>query len=325
MEEMCMKVGDQVALVRKANNTLLIVPVNAAPTELVEVTAIITPNDGSNLVKRKVVSMYLAGYNVIHLKSKGGRMNPAIRDTIRELTRHNLVGTEMIAEGSDIITLQVLMSLPELPVNTAIKRMYLIASSMHKDAMTALLELNHALAKEVIKSDDEVDRFSLYVLRNLVIATKDEKALQEMGLKNLSDCLSYRVVVKSIERVADHACGIAEMTLRLKETLPKETSHRMEQMSSLALKVLDDSVESLLRRDYKLADKTVDNVENIHTLEEGVVATIKDGVNDPASVRLVLEDIRRTAEYASDIAEATLNETVNEVIEKQTATKMNQH
>jgi hypothetical protein len=33
----------------------------------------------------------------------------------------------------------------------------------------------------------------------------------------------------------------------------------------------------------------------------------------------VLEDIRRRVEYASDIAEAALNETIDEVIEKQTA------
>ena len=33
-------------------------------------------------------------------------------------------------------------------------------------------------------------------------------------------------------------------------------------------------------------------------------------------IKLILEDIRRTAEDASDIAEATMNETVGEVIEK---------
>ena len=131
-----------------------------------------------------------------------------LRDAVRELVRRNLVGTEMIADGSDNITLQVLLSLPELSVNTAIRRMYLIASSMHKDAMSALAELNYELAKEVIRSDDEVDRFSLYIFRNLVMATQNGRVLREMGLKNPSDCLSYRVAVKSIERIADHAYNI---------------------------------------------------------------------------------------------------------------------
>lgn len=315
---MHLKAGDQVTLVRELDNSLSVVPISSGPSEsLSEVTAVIMPNEGSNTLKRKVVSMYLAGYNIIHLKLKSGRMNPALRDAVRDVVRRNLVGTEMIADASDIITLQVLLSLPELSVNTAIRRMYLIASSMHKDAMSALAELNHELAKEVIKSDDEVDRFSLYILRNLVMAIQNGRVLREMGLKNPSDCLSYRVAVKSIERVADHACSIAEKATRLKDKVPKESLQRIDKMSHLALSVLGDSVEALLLRDYQLADKTVDTSETIHSLEDDAKAAIeKDRVHDPANLKLALEDIRRTAEYASDIAEAAMNETIDEVIEK---------
>ena len=91
-------------------------------------------------------------------------------------------------------------------------------------------------------------------------------------------------------------------------------------MSYLALTVLGDSVEALLRRDYHLADKTVDQAEGIHALEEDALASVEKS-KDPASIKLVLEDIRRTAEYASDVAEAALNETIDEVIEKQSAAK----
>jgi phosphate uptake regulator len=62
--------------------------------------------------------------------------------------------------------------------------LYLIASSMHRDAMLAVRELNYDLAKEVIKSDDEVDRFSLCILRNLGMAMQNGRMLREMGLEN---------------------------------------------------------------------------------------------------------------------------------------------
>jgi phosphate uptake regulator len=323
IEEMHLKAGDQVTLVRELDNSLSIVPIAAGPSEsLSEVTAIIGAGEGSSTLKRKVVSMYLAGYNIIHLKLKSDRINPILRDAVREVVRRNLVGTEMIADASDNITLQVLLSLPELSVNTAIRRMYLIASSMHRDAMSALAELNHELAREVIKSDDEVDRFSLYVLRNLVMATQNGRVLREMGLKNPSDCLSYRVAVKSIERVADHACGIADKAIKLKDKLPKNSLQKIEKMSHLALAVLDNSVEALLRRDYQLADKTVDSVEHIRPLEDDAAAAVeKDRIHDAANVKLALENIRRTAEYASDIAEAAMNETIDEVVEKHSASK----
>jgi phosphate uptake regulator len=321
IEEMHVKAGDRVTLVRELDNSLSVIPIFTGAKESPnEVTTLVLPSESGNTLRRKVVSIYLAGYNIIHLKLKSGRMNPALRDAVRELVRRNLVGTEMIADASDNITLQVLLSLPELSVNTAIRRMYLIASSMHKEAMSALAELNYELAKEVILSDDEVDRFSLYIIRSLVMATQNGRVLREMGLKNPSGCLSYRVAAKSIERVADHACSIADKAITLKETIPMDSLQKIEKMSHLALTVLGDSVEALLRRDYQLADKTVDTAKNIGTLEDDVLKAIeKDKVRDPSNIKLALEDIRRTAEYASDIAEAAMNETIDEVIEKHTA------
>jgi phosphate uptake regulator len=323
IEEMHLNTGDQVALIRETDNSLSILPFIGGLRESVnEVTAIVLPDDSSSTVKRKVVSMYLAGYDIIHLKSKSGSIYPALRDGVREVVRRNLIGTEIIADASDKITLQVLLSMPELSINTAIRRMYLIASSMHRDAMLALTELNYELAKEVIKSDDEVDRFSLYIFRNLVMAMQNGRVLREMGLEKPSDCLSYRVATKSIERVADHACGIADKAIKLKAKIPEKSLQKIDKMSHLALTVFENSVEALLRRDYQLADMTVDTAENIQTLEDEVMATLeKDNGHDQANIKLALESIRRTAEYASDIAEAAINETIDEVIEKHSASR----
>jgi phosphate uptake regulator len=323
IEEMHLKSGDQVALIRETDNSLSILPFigggNGLKESLNEVTAEVLPDDSSNAVKRKVVSMYLAGYDVIHLKIKSkNRINPALRDGVREIVRRNLIGTEIIADASDSITLQVLMSTPELSISTAIRRMYLIALSMHRDAMLALREINLGLAKEVIKSDDEVDRFSLYILRNLVKAIQDGKMLREMGLENASDRLSYRVAAKSIERVADHACGIADKATKLKGKIPEESLQKIEKMSQLAQIALGNSVEALLRRDYQLADKTVDAAESVRILEGDVMTTIENCTNmhDQTTIRLTLENIRRTAEYASDIAEVAINETIDQVTER---------
>jgi phosphate uptake regulator len=144
------------------------------------------------------------------------------------------------------------------------------------------------------------------------------RVLREMGLKKPSECLSYRVAAKSIERVADHACSIADITIKLKEKMSEKSLQKLDKMSHLALTVLGDSVEALLRRDYQLADKTVNTAENIHTLEDDIMTTIeKDSrVHDLGNIKLALEDIRRTAEYASDIAEVAMNETIDEVTEK---------
>ena len=318
---MCLKAGDPVTIVREANNYLSIIPsASRTPTTIDEANSTVISSESSNTIKRKVVSMYLAGYNIINLKSKTGRILPAQRDAVRDVVRRNLVGTEIIADASEVITIQVLLSLPELSINTAVRRMFLIAAAMHRDAMLSLAELNHEMAETVIKSDDEVDRFSLYILRNLVIATQNERILQEIGWRKPSDCLSYRVAVKSIERIADHASGIADKCIAIKDKIDKDILHQIESMSKRSLALITDSVEAFLRRDYSLADSIVDKANDTRLVENEVLSHIEkiesaSSGSETLNIKLILEDIRRTAEHASDIAEAAMNQTIRSVID----------
>jgi phosphate uptake regulator len=104
MIEMNLKAGDPVTITRESNNSLTIIPnAERRPDSANEVTAIVLQNESGSSLKRKVVSMYLAGYNIMHLKSKTGRINPSQRDAVREVVRRNLVATEIIADASDLI------------------------------------------------------------------------------------------------------------------------------------------------------------------------------------------------------------------------------
>jgi phosphate uptake regulator len=144
-----------------------------------------------------------------------------------------------------------------------------------------------------------------------------------MGLRGPSDSLSYRVAVRSIERVADHAASIADKCLKITEKISK-VIQELDKMSRISLALLNDSVEAFIRRDYYLADSIVDKTEDIRSLENEIIlyldkekssfSTRHESTN--VYIKLILEDIRRTAEHASDIAEAAMNETVSEVIEK---------
>jgi len=290
VNELKLKAGDPVTIMREANNSLSIVPNVVRGPSTFEATSFVTSDKSGPTLKRTVVSMYLRGFNVMHLRSKTGTIHPSQRDAIREVVRRNLIGTEIIADSSDMVTIQVLLSLPELSINTAVRRMFLIGSSMHKDAISTLTGDSQELYKTVIKSDDEVDRFSLYVLRNLVIASQNESTLKAIGLKSPADCLSYSAAVRSLERIADHASEIA-IKSSLIGTVPDELRKRI----------------------------VVDKSENITSIEDEIIALIDKDKNprnyNNVYVKLILEHIRRTAEYSFDIAEAAMNQIVGEVIE----------
>ena len=316
--------GDQVTLLHEPSSNIvsMVARSDKLSSLFPEAASIsISAKDGPETLKRKIVATYLAGYTMINLKVNSGRIGASLREAVRDLVRRSLIGTEIIADSSGEITLQVLMSLPELSVQTALRRMHLIATSMHKDAITALTEGNKDLAREVVRSDDEVDRFGLYISRNLVVALRDRQVLKEISLRDGSDALSYRIAAKSVERIGDHASRIAEKSLEISD-VSADLQEKIRTMSELALSVLHDSVQALLENDYELADKTIERSGAIYSLEHAPLSLVqKNNLPYAYAMGLIIEDIRRTAEYANDIAETAINQTIGERIGKGTMTR----
>ncbi|MEM3547262.1 MAG: phosphate uptake regulator PhoU [Candidatus Bathyarchaeia archaeon] len=227
-----------------------------------------------------------------------------------------IVGTEIISDSPKEMILKVLVGYPELSVESALRRMCLIASSMHEDSVKALIKLDKDLAKNVIDLDDEVDRFGFYIIRQLKAAVQSDRILKDIGLLSPRDCLGYRVVVKFVERIADHAARIAENVLSLDESLDRFILDEISRMSSFARSMFESSVESLFKRDYLLAEETISRAKKIALMEAEAIKAIteKTGKIISPALRMILESIRRTGEYSSDIAEIVLNLNVNQIL-----------
>jgi len=211
------------------------------------------------------------------------------------------------------VALQVLLSYPELSVGDALRRMAIIAISMHRDAINALRNMNVDLAEEIIRMDDEVDRFNFYIIRQLKSAVSDEQTLKEIGLERPRDCLGYRLIAKSVERVADHAVYVSNYVLELQNRFPDPVMEELEKMSMFAISSFDQAIKSLFTKDYSSADQVVEDNLKIRAMEKEAIHKITEIQLDAETVslfRLIVESIRRTAEYGSDIAEVVLNLTI---------------
>lgn len=317
VREMNLNAGDTVTVSRAGSSSLLILPKSLRVEKKPEAVITVAHDDTPSSIARKIVSLYLLGYGNIHIRSKDGRLTSAQRNAIKELVRTKLVGTEIVDDSSEKITLQVLLSLSELSIENAARRMHLIASSMHRDAITAVAERNHEIAKEVIPTDDEVDRFSLYGIRQLKSAIQNQSTLDAVGLKDKRDCLGYRLIIKSLERIADHASSIAENSMLMESPLPEHVTARILEFSKYSLQTLDDAMTSLFKRDYTLADRVVETAQKSPEYEKKIVELAgKFRVKELSGLRVILEDIRRTAEYAGDIAEIVLNLTIENMVTK---------
>ena len=273
--------------------------------------------EASSIV-RKLISLYFLGFKTINVKPKNGRLSAHQRNTVKEAVKRMLMGSEIIADSTSGITVQVLVNLLELSVDGAFKRMLHLAKSMSSDAILAVKENNLELAQEVINTDDEVDRFGFYIIRQLKIAIQNEHMLKEMGFRNARNCLGYRLIVKNIERTGDHAAFIAKDLIEFKKPIKKEILQKLQEMNEFCLTVLDDSCLALFKEDYYQAEKTITKIEEITKFEKKVREASKSLKDDEEiyRVRRMTENIRRVAEYASDIAEIVLNMNIEKTLKK---------
>jgi len=313
-----LKQGDVIKLREEEGGLLTIMPTDTAiqKEKTDEATIRVAFKDAPDSIIRKTVAAYLVGYNMIHIKAESQKqLSGKQRHDVKDFSRRMLVGTEIVIDTPQELTLQVLLSYPELSVQSALRRMSIITASMHRDAMTALRGLDRQQAKEVTTSDNEVDRFNLYIVRQLKTAIQTPRIIKEIGLQNARDCLGYRLVTKTVERTADHAANIAENVLSLKRRLETETLEELEKMSNIAISMFETAVEALFRQDYALAEGIIEKIEEVISIEkQAVVFSQKMDIEEAPYLRLIIESIRRTAEYASDIAEIVLNLTVESIL-----------
>ena len=314
VSDMHLSKGERVAVLRNSDGSLTLIPKEPERKgEPRELEFHLRHDMDTQSILRRLVSLYLVGYNTIKIMLEDPPFLPAQRDTIREFVRKKLMGTEIVTESAKEIILQVLLSYPQLTVENALKRMTAMADWMHKDAIRSLKEQNRDLAEEVVKMDNEVDRFSFYIVRQLKTAMRDPQITQNLGLKSPVDCLGYRLVVKSVERAADHAVLIAKH--QVKGQINKPLLERIQNMSDFASVTFDTAMKSLYTRDYQMADAVLSKAGKIESLETEAINDISKThltSDDVSSLRLILESLRRITEYGSDIAEVVLNLTAVE-------------
>ena len=302
------KPGDYVQVIPQPDQTLLLVPgekVEEPSEALIDAVSAESPEE----VVREFIACYLTGYNVIKLKF--GKKVDEYKARLKDIMRSKLIGLETIEESTNQMVVRCFLGYMDFPIKDALRRIHSMTLSMCFDAIRSLKDNDKSLAKDVIQRDDEIDRLYLFVVRGLKLAVENRIIMKEIGLMSPRECLGYRLIVKSIERIADHAARIAGIILSL--NLSKINSGLIKNISSIAEKsytIYQDSVNSLYKLDIKQANDSIMKVKELARMERDLVERIfklRLDVETITGLRLILESLRRIAEYAADIAEIVIN------------------
>jgi len=332
VQEIGVERGGEIAVKVQEDSSLLLVPRKILEgrkpekPELKEYWIHVDQKDAPASVCRRIVSLYVVNADLIHVRFKSTEAVPKFRAAVNNLVKNVLLGSEIIDERPNEITIQILVNHPEFPVEKAIRRMAVLALSADKDAVSALSSEDQDLMQGILALENDVDRLNLYVVRQLKYGLEKD-LFRELGFKTPKEFLGYRIVANDIESIADNAVNIVRnvMTFRnmvknqmlfLKEAIDEEVYSQILNYNSFAHRLFEDSLKALFKRDYEHADRIVSEIESIGTREGDLIVLISSKKLDPnvsSLFSLILDNSRRIIEHSRDIAEVTLNRTIEEV------------
>ena len=185
--------------------------------------------------------------------------------------------------------------------------MYGLVLSMLEDSMSALRDHNVEIAEDVIQRDDDVDRFYLLAVRQLKAAIENMELAEKIGIRHQQECLEYRLITKIIERIGDHAVKIAINVQKTDSAVDSDNS--IFKMAELSIKVFERAIDSIAQEDMQAINKIVEESKDISQFGVALESLEAENTNN-IELSMVLESLRRVAEYSGDIAEVAINMSV---------------
>lgn len=134
------------------------------------------------------------------------------------------------------------------------------------DAMEALRTRDMTLARRVVDGDEEINR-QRYDIEE---AALNLMALQAPVASDLRELVSILSIVTDLERMGDHAEGIARIALFLEDDPIATTEPELWQMADHAKVMLRQAIQSFIGRDVELARGTCDLDDEVDKLYDVV-------------------------------------------------------
>ncbi len=177
------------------------------------------------------------------------------------------------------------------------------------DAMEALRDGDGTWSNKIIQEDARINakRFEIEEKALFIIASQQPMATDLRAL------LSILYITTDLERIGDHAEGIAKINLLMgDEPLPRRLGY-VPSMADRAVAMLSNSLKSFINRDVDFARQICDSDDEVDRLQDSVYdECIRSMIADPSTIQRntyllwTAHNLERIADRCTNICERTI-------------------
>lgn len=186
------------------------------------------------------------------------------------------------------------------------------------NAIKALEDGDLVLAQQVVRNDENINRLRYYIEEHgsALIATQQPLA------RDLRTIIAAMYVATNLERMADHAAGVARLTLRMAKIPRTELIPQFRQMADVGREMLNQSLEAFIHHDAELAHKVAardDEIDELYNIvfQEMIHRMIEnpEQVQSATFLLWVAHNLERIGDRVTNICERVIYMVTGELME----------
>ncbi len=199
----------------------------------------------------------------------------------------------------------------------AVVQMAVLVETAIANAVQALIQRDSILAQSVIDGDDRVNEHQ----RTIRNRTFGVIARQAPVARDLRELVTIQLIINELERMGDHAVGVAKNAIRLSAQPPVKAFVDLPDMAKLIRQQVRDAIQSFV--DVNVVEARAictrdDEVDHLYRqIFEELLTSMRDSENVPQATSLlfVAHDLERIGDRVTNICEDVIYMVTGEIEE----------
>ena len=297
--------GDLVFISEEGDGALRLTAEQGKTENNIEYVVDVDRCDNTKVLARVIVGNYVLGRSLLRVESNRRLMREQI-ESIREVT-HRLLGIGIIEESDRHLLLQCSIDPKNFPLETVVRRLYVLTSIMFKETLDSIVDGDLELAKDAITREYEADTIYWLLARLLASAQQSRAVSDSIGIVDPMDIVQHSIIAWYLEMIGDRVNDIASKVILLQEVREAEDDNLLERLSQIgviAFNMFDKAVSSIFDGNLTIASDAVDMYDTIEHEESTLMKRFQNGssLELGAIVSEIAWDLEIIAEHSAAIA-----------------------
>ncbi len=315
-DSMNLQTGDTLRFRDLGGGRLEVSPANAeSPSErrqkLLRIDATGAP---PKLLARLLIGAYITGQDQIMVTARSG-LTPEQRQEVRRTVAH-VLGMTVVEEESGGVEVQNFVDPGKYQFHRLMSQVVRMLRTELETCRSVLSGGNRAALQQIGPMEDEIDRFYLLMVRQLLLSSDDFQIARDIGVESHHYQIGYRLVAKVLEVTGDLVSGVARElgdNLAKLQRLPKSAVSDLVTLIARVERLLERTMDAFARLSVVDANANLNEIDESlpsdYTLGDSIARHVSDH-RLAVSTQRVVSNLLMALEMLVIFNEVTINRSV---------------